>query len=419
MRQKKQRVEINNVGQYLSGRVLNVGTTASGAAFVDVGRGRPCMLLPEDWDGTVETGQVLHAWVKQINWEDGHVLLTMFKPRRDVHELEVGELLNGTVTHVDEKFGGIFLDVHAKRDGLLLGGQLTAEVNASLTEPIKPGFQMNVWVKDVRDHRTFSLTTFAPRRPLEELSTGENLQGTVRKMPSFGGAFVDVGAEKDGWLPEHELSGGALLEPPEIGQKVEVWIKELSKEKGLQLTLEKPGKGIDRLRVGEALNGTVTGTSSFGGIFVDVGAVRDGLVHADCMGEGGDSVEIGQEVKVWVKQRKGDWSLQLTMVKPQVSYSQLRVGRRVRGRVTGVNQLGGAFFDIGFVNDALLRYEEMTPEVQQGPPAEVLVVGQEEELWIKAVNRDGKIDLTMRKPQAASRGVGWRGKQAPARRGIL
>jgi len=341
----------------------------------------------------------------------------MIKPRREVSSLEAGEPLNGTVTRVDTKFGGIFVDVGATKDGMLLQGQLTAEFNSSLAETITPGFKLDLWVKDVRPDGTFSLTMFRPRKPVEELNVGQRCQGTVRKLPSFGGAFIDLGYEKDGWLPDHELSAGVLPEAPEIGQQVDVWVKELTKEKGLQLTLQKPRKSLDTLRVGWRLRGTITGMTSFGGIFVDVGAVRDGLVHAADAGTGSETLEVGQEVDVWVKQRKGEWSLQLTMVQPQVfKRGRWWVGKQVRGRVTGVNRLGGVFVDIGLANDALVRWEELTQEVQDGPPAAVLPVGEELDLWIKAIHRDNMIDLTMKHEAEKSHG---QEEEVPFRRGIV
>eukprot|EP00415_Alexandrium_ostenfeldii_P000371 UN0371 len=346
----------------------------------------------------------------------------MLKPRRNVLDLEPGELLNGTVTIVDNKTGIIFADVgvkrngtfHTQQDAMLLPGQLTAEFNASLTEPIQPGFTLSAWVKDVRDDGKFALMTFspkAPKRPLEEMVIGETLQGIVRKMPSFGGAFIDVGFEKNGWLPPYELDEGPLLDPLEVGQKMDVWVKECTKEKGVLLTLSKPRQQLTTLKAGQMVSGTITGFSKFGGIFVDIGAVRDGLVNPSDAAAGSDQLNIGHQVTAWVKQRTGDWRLQLTLVRPKVSSRVIR-GQAVRGRITGVNHLGGAFVDIGSVNDALVRWEEMTPEVQKGPVAEVLLVGQEVDLWVKDTHRDGKIDLTMKDPKAEA-------APAPRRRGIV
>mmetsp|Transcript_124576 Transcript_124576/g.346900 ORF Transcript_124576/g.346900 Transcript_124576/m.346900 type:complete len:495 (-) Transcript_124576:106-1590(-) len=395
----KEKVKVDHVGQKLRGWVKSVGTSESGAAFVNVGRGRPAMLLPDDMDGVVVPGQVLEVWVKQIAG-DGHVLLTMHQPRKEVQSLRVGDFLHGKVTHVDESFGGIFLDVGAQKDGLLLAGQMTTEFNATLTGPIEAGFEMGAWVKDVREDDTFALTMFEPKRPLEEMAAGERLQGTVKKIPSFGGAFVDVGAEKYGWLPQHELAGGFLADAPEPGQEVEVWVKEVSRESGLQLTLQQPRLSFHSLKVGFKLRGTVTGIPRFGGAFVDVGAVKDGLLHAADMEEGAGALEVGQNIVVWVKQKRGDWSLQLTAKKPRVSWSDLRLGQQVRGKITHFNNFGGVFVDIGFVNDALLRQEEMSGELSSGKPSEVMEIGQEMDLWIKALHRDAKIDLTMHEKQA-------------------
>lgn len=75
-----------------------------------------------------------------------------------------------------------------------------------------------------------------------------------------------------------------------------------------------PPKRIAELHPGSAHKGRIVEITEYG-VFVDIGATRDGLVHISCLKgfvEKIEEVELGQEVMVWVKSTKNG-RLSLTM----------------------------------------------------------------------------------------------------------
>ncbi len=150
----------------------------------------------------------------------------------------------------------------------------------------------------------------------------------MRSIQPYG-AFVDVGAERDGLIHISELRDGFVEKVEDVakeGDAVTVRIKDIDTERGrLSLTMRSEqavasstgGRGEEAssdkdkrtglrtdLQEGQELTGTVTSIVEFGA-FVDVGAATDGLVHISEMSEErirrvSDVVAEGQEVTVRV-----------------------------------------------------------------------------------------------------------------------
>ncbi|HEX8683776.1 MAG TPA: S1 RNA-binding domain-containing protein [Ardenticatenaceae bacterium] len=194
-------------------------------------------------------------------------------------------------------------------------------------------------------------------RKLETFTAGEELQGTVRSVQPYG-AFIDVGAERDGLVHISELKDGFVEKVEDVvkeGDTVTVRIKEVDVESGrLSLTMRAPrpareerpasearpaatearegeepgqertegepreprrerrerregGEGDKRTRLrdlteGQEVTGTVTSVVDFGA-FVNIGATTDGLIHISELSEDrvnrvSDVVQEGQEVTV-------------------------------------------------------------------------------------------------------------------------
>jgi len=127
---------------------------------------------------------------------------------------------------------------------------------------------------------------------LSDLVQGQKLSGVVRNIEPFG-AFVDVGAERDGFLHVSDIGYDFVHHAADIlssGKKVDVWVKyatpgEEGEEKKLSLTMlkekaESVGLGLDRFAeiVGEVLEGRVVRVTNFG-CFLDVGAEVDAFMH--------------------------------------------------------------------------------------------------------------------------------------------
>jgi predicted RNA-binding protein with RPS1 domain len=143
---------------------------------------------------------------------------------------------------------------------------------------------------------------------LSELEIDQKLEGKVTRTELYG-AFVDIGAEKEGLVHISMLKKGNVKRVEDVVEKgadVEVWVHRVDPEAGrLELTMVQPValKWKD-IKPGMTLPGKVVRLESFGA-FVDVGAERPGLVHIselsnDYVKNTGDVVSVGDQVEVRV-----------------------------------------------------------------------------------------------------------------------
>ncbi len=147
------------------------------------------------------------------------------------------------------------------------------------------------------------------KRVVRKLSVGQKLTGTVKRTTEFG-AFIDIGAGRDGLVHISELSLGRVAKVTDVvqkGQEVTVWIKKLDRARNrISLTMIDPDtKTIRDLEEGEVLEGTVTRIVPFGA-FVDIGVGVDGLLHIREMSSGyvakvEDVVKQGEKIQVRIK----------------------------------------------------------------------------------------------------------------------
>nr|WP_088036999.1 Tex family protein [Evansella clarkii] len=82
---------------------------------------------------------------------------------------------------------------------------------------------------------------------MEDLSSGMELQGTVRNVVDFG-AFVDIGVKQDGLVHISKLASRFVKHPMEVvsvGDVVTVWVDSVDTKKGrIALTLLKPADQV-------------------------------------------------------------------------------------------------------------------------------------------------------------------------------
>ncbi|MBI3360341.1 MAG: S1 RNA-binding domain-containing protein [Chloroflexi bacterium] len=143
---------------------------------------------------------------------------------------------------------------------------------------------------------------------LADLRPKQELKGVVKKVELYG-AFVDVGAGRDGLIHISQLKPERVNRVDEVvqeGQELTVWVKKVdAAATRLELTLIPPvAVEWDEITPGSVRRGKVTRIEKFG-VFVDIGAERPGLVHVSEVADGyvghpGEVVKIGQEVEVKV-----------------------------------------------------------------------------------------------------------------------
>eukprot|EP00277_Geminigera_cryophila_P009933 CAMPEP_0179409030 /NCGR_PEP_ID=MMETSP0799-20121207/2457_1 /TAXON_ID=46947 /ORGANISM="Geminigera cryophila, Strain CCMP2564" /LENGTH=235 /DNA_ID=CAMNT_0021180627 /DNA_START=156 /DNA_END=860 /DNA_ORIENTATION=+ len=127
-------------------------------------------------------------------------------------------------------------------------------------------------------------------QPMKNLKPGQQLIGKVRNVEDFG-AFVDVGAERDGVVHISEISTEFIYSPHDVlrtGKEVTTWVKWVDAASNkLTLTLiessaETLSEGLEIERfdavVGAEMPGRVTRITNFGA-YVDVGCEIEAFLH--------------------------------------------------------------------------------------------------------------------------------------------
>jgi len=240
---------------------------------------------------------------------------------------------------------------------------------------------------------------------LAEISPGQKLQGTVKKV-TLSGAVVDVGAAVDGLLHISDLGERRVTRTSDVlseGQEIITWVKRVDPEqRRLSLTLVQPPDFTwNDLQPGMEIQGKVVRLEKFGA-FVDLGAETDGLVHISEMAsrrvnKPSDVVSEGDVVSVWIKEvDRKQRRISLTMVEPpDVDLRALKPDTVLTGKVVRLESFG-AFVDIGAGRDGMIHVIEMG-RGYVGSPSEILTVGDEVQVRVLEVDpRRGRISLSMK-----------------------
>ncbi len=228
--------------------------------------------------------------------------------------------------------------------------------------------------------------TGRPRR-LKDLAPGMELEGRVTSIALYG-IFVDIGVGRDGLVHISEMSDTRIESPSDlvkIGDTVKVRVKSVEPDgRRISLTMRtrersaepRGGRGkkkpdvdyekLAALRVGDNVEGTVTGLAPFG-VFVDIGVGKDGLVHVSELAEGRvdkaeDVVQVGQTYTFKVLEVDAEGariSLSLRRAQRGQKLQQLEKGQILEGTISGLAPFG-AFVDIGVGRDGLVHISELS-----------------------------------------------------------
>jgi transcriptional accessory protein Tex/SPT6 len=150
-----------------------------------------------------------------------------------ITELQPKTRLQGVVR--ETQLYGAIVDIGLEQDGLVHISQLAPTRVNRVSDVVKPGDSVTVWVTKVDPEKgRVGLTMVEPPRvDWRELQEGQTRTGTVTRLESYG-AFVDIGAERPGLLHVREMSSGYVRHPSEIVQvseEVEVRILKLDQQK--------------------------------------------------------------------------------------------------------------------------------------------------------------------------------------------
>ncbi len=150
-----------------------------------------------------------------------------------ITELQPKMCLKGVVK--ETQLYGAVIDLGLEYDGVVHISQLAPRRVNSVTDVVRPGDNVTVWVTQVNPKKgRISLTMVEPPAvEWHELQEEQVYTGVVTRMESYG-VFVDIGAERPGLLHVREMSEGYIRHPSEkvkVGDQVEVRILRLDRQK--------------------------------------------------------------------------------------------------------------------------------------------------------------------------------------------
>lgn len=150
----------------------------------------------------------------------------------DLSSLQPGQEVTGRVVKIS-KIGAI---INVGGYPALLHISEVLGARAGRGPRLQEGDEATVWISDVDRERKRLLVTRnrPPANPISSLTVGGTVSGKIVRLTKFG-AFVDIGAEKDGLIHISELAHNRVEDPADVvqvGETVELKVLSIDVEKG-------------------------------------------------------------------------------------------------------------------------------------------------------------------------------------------
>jgi len=150
-------------------------------------------------------------------------------------EIKAKTHYKGTV--LKTSLAGALIDIGTGTPALIhisqLVGENPDEPIKSVEDVLKPGAEVDVYVRKVKDGRV-ELTMMKPLDvEWRDLKKGMTVKGTVTRLEKFG-AFVEIGAERPGLIHISEMAHGYVRQPSDVvkeGDEVEAQVLDFNRKK--------------------------------------------------------------------------------------------------------------------------------------------------------------------------------------------
>lgn len=130
---------------------------------------------------------------------------------------------------------GAFIDLGLETSALVHISKMGKGHVNRVSDVVNVGDEVEVWVDKVDPAQNQVMVTMVEPLAVDwgDLEEGQVYTGTVKRLENFG-AFVDIGAEREGLVHISELSHGYVKQPTEVvnvGDEIEVQILGFSRRK--------------------------------------------------------------------------------------------------------------------------------------------------------------------------------------------
>ncbi len=327
-----------------------------------------------------------------------------------------GEVVEGTVLQV--KPDEIVLNIGYKSDGIILRNEYSNDSNLDLTTVVNEGDKMEAVVVKVNDGEGQVLLSYrrlAQERGNQKLEAAFEAQEVLTAKVTQvlkGGLSVEIEGARV-FIPASLVSDTFERDLNKyLDQEIEFKITEFNPRRRriignrkmilVDRKSEIQKELLDKLQVGDIIEGTVKNITDFGA-FIDLGGI-DGLLHISEMSWG--RVEnprkvftVGDPVKVFIKDINGSkiaLSRKFDDENPwNGAAEKFAVGTKVSGKVARMTDFG-AFVELAPGVDALLHVSQISKDHVE-KPADVLSVGDEvEAVVVEFREAEHKISLSVK-----------------------
>ncbi len=329
--------------------------------------------------------------------------------------LTTGDIVKGVVIGITPT--EVQVDIDGKYDGVIPANEMTNDASANLSDLVKVGDEVDVFVVHVSDRDgvvTLSKKKIDAEKGLQELRADfENntvLNGRIVEI--VRGGIVTIAKGVRVFIPASEAAErfvedlGALLNTEaafriikmDTDRRGRLRVVGSIKSVAREIAQKKADEFWSAAEVDKKYTGTVKSLTAFGA-FVDLGGV-DGLIHISELSDSrikhpSEVVKVGDSIDVYIKELNKETN-KISLVKELAADKQAReaafwagleVGKTVNGTVKSLTNFG-AFVDIGGV-DGLVHISELSWN-RIKHPSEVIAVGDSIEVYIKDINPETK-----------------------------
>ncbi|MEC2077488.1 30S ribosomal protein S1 [Metabacillus fastidiosus] len=334
----------------------------------------------------------------------------------EVQSPEVGQIVKGVVTKVEEKQVIIEIE-NCKFTGIIPISELSSLHVEKASDIVGENDQLDLKVIKVEEE-----SLILSKRAVDADLAWESLEDKFESKEVFnaeikdvvkGGLVVDLGVR--GFIPASLVETYFVEDFSEYkGKTLSLIVVEIDKEKNRVILshravvekeqVEKKQELLDSIQAGDVLEGTVQRLTNFGA-FVDIGGI-DGLVHISQLShthvdKPSDVVEEGQKVSVKVLSVDRDnerisLSIKETLPGPfEAMKEKVKAGDIIEGEVKRLVSFG-AFVEIFPGVEGLVHISQISHK-HIGTPHEVLEEGQTVQVKVLDINsEEQRISLSIR-----------------------
>ncbi|MGG3801080.1 30S ribosomal protein S1 [Metabacillus fastidiosus] len=334
----------------------------------------------------------------------------------EVQSPEVGQIVKGVVTKVEEKQVIIEIE-NCKFTGIIPISELSSLHVEKASDIVGENDQLDLKVIKVEEE-----SLILSKRAVDADLAWESLEDKFESKEVFnaeikdvvkGGLVVDLGVR--GFIPASLVETYFVEDFSEYkGKTLSLIVVEIDKEKNRVILshravvekeqVEKKQELLDSIQAGDVLEGTVQRLTNFGA-FVDIGGI-DGLVHISQLShthvdKPSDVVEEGHKVSVKVLSVDRDnerisLSIKETLPGPfEAMKEKVKAGDVIEGEVKRLVSFG-AFVEIFPGVEGLVHISQISHK-HIGTPHEVLEEGQTVKVKVLDINsEEQRISLSIR-----------------------